>query len=92
MRRGLACGFPLVVILAGCVVWPDGTGPSAAPMPLDEALARRDRGEAVIVDVRSAREFAEGHIPGALNIPARDILSRASEIRRMGKLPVLYCG
>ena len=82
----------LVILVGGCVIWPEGTGPKAAPMPLDEALARRDRGEAVIVDVRSASSFAEGHIPGAINIPATEIPSRVAEIRRLGKLPILYCG
>ncbi len=93
MRRWLPCGLVLLATLAGgCVVWPEGTGPKAPPMSLAEALARRDRGEAVIVDVRSARAFAEGHIPGALNIPAGKIASRVAEIRRLGKLPILYCG
>ncbi len=93
MKRWLVGGLVLFATLAGgCVVWPEGTGPSAAPMPLDEALARRDRGEAVIIDVRSARFFAEGHIPGAISIPAAEIPSRIAEIRRLGKLPILYCG
>jgi rhodanese-related sulfurtransferase len=93
MKRCLVGGLVLFAALAGgCVVWPEGTGPSAAPMPLDEALARRDRGEAVIIDVRSARFFSEGHIPGAISIPAAEIPSRIAEIRRLGKLPILYCG
>jgi hypothetical protein len=90
-RRVLAVGL-LVTLATGCVVWPEGKGPKAGPMPLDEALARRDRGEAVIIDVRSAASFAEGHIPGAIDIPVPEIPSRAVEIRRMGKLPILYCG
>ena len=89
----LLWGGVLIAILAsGCVVWPEGTGPAAPPIPLDEALARRDRGEAVIVDVRSARAFAEGHIPGAISIPADRIPTRVAEIRGLGKLPILYCG
>lgn len=35
----------------------------------DELLARLDRGEAVIVDVRPAAEYAAGHLPGAVHIP-----------------------
>lgn len=82
----------LAFAAAGCVLWPEGSGPGAAEMPLAEALARRDRGEAVLVDVRSRDSYAQGHIPGALNIPAREIEGQAVEIRRMGKLPILYCG
>jgi rhodanese-related sulfurtransferase len=61
-------------------------------MPLDEALARRDRGGAVLVDVRSREAYAEGHIPGALNIAVNEIEAQAPAIRTMGRLPILYCG
>jgi rhodanese-related sulfurtransferase len=75
-----------------CVVWPAGSGPGAAEVPLAEALARCDRGEAVLIDVRSPSAFAAGHIPGAVNVPESTIAARAAEIRRMGRLPILYCG
>ena len=75
-----------------CVVWPQGAGPDAAAMPLAEALERRDRGEAVLIDVRSREAYAEGHIPGALEHPVDEIEGRAAEIRKMGRLPILYCG
>jgi hypothetical protein len=78
--------------LSGCVLWPEGEGPRAAPMPLREALARRDKGEVVFVDVRSTGAWAAGHIPGALSIPESQITGRVAEIRRLRKLPVLYCG
>ena len=85
---------PLLVTLVavGCVVWPQGAGPEAAAMPLVEALQRRDRGEAVLIDVRSGQDYAEGHVPGALSIPSSEIEGRAAEVRKMGRLPILYCG
>ena len=61
-------------------------------MPLAEALERCDRGEAMLIDLRSRAAYAAGHIPGALNIGSDAIEGRAAEIRRMGRLPVLYCG
>ena len=82
----------LALVASSCVVWPEGTGPKAPPMPLEEALARRDRGEAVIVDVRSAAAFARGHVRGAVNVPGSQMESRFAEIRGWGKLPILYCG
>ena len=89
-RRALLAGsFSLSV---GCAVWPAGTGPGAPEMPLTEALERCGRGEAVLVDVRSPTAYARGHVPGALNIPAPEVALRAAEIRRMGRLPILYCG
>jgi hypothetical protein len=77
---------------ASCVLWPAGSGPGAAEVPLEDALARRDRGEAVLIDVRTAESYAAGHIPGAVNVPAGEIEARATEIRRMGRSPILYCG
>ena len=39
-----------------------------------ELRARRAAGEAVVVvDVRSAEEFAAGHIEGAIHVPVADI-------------------
>jgi hypothetical protein len=94
----LRCPLRLAALAAlclsplACVVWPEGTGPAATPVRLAEALALRDSGEAVLVDVRSREAYAKGHLPGAVNIPASQVEERASEIRRMGRLPILYCG
>jgi hypothetical protein len=77
---------------AGCVVWPAGSGPKAGPIAAAEALAMRDRGEAVIFDVRPLEAYAQGHIPGALRIDGSEVAERAAELRRLGRLPILYCG
>ena len=39
----------------------------------DELKLARDTEGAVIIDVRDADEYAQGHIPGAINIPAHNI-------------------
>ena len=39
------------------------------------------RDEALILDVRSAREFATGHLPGALNVPHVELRGRIDEVR-----------
>lgn len=93
-RYGLRSIALLALALSsvGCVLWPEGAGPGAPAMALAEALERRDRGEAVLIDVRSAEAYGAGHIPGALNIAASQIETRVAEIRRMGRLPILYCG
>ncbi|MEV2276696.1 metalloregulator ArsR/SmtB family transcription factor [Nocardiopsis sp. NPDC049922] len=38
------------------------------------------RGAAVVVDLRSAREFAEGHVPGAISVPSRELEERIAEL------------
>ncbi|ODS98203.1 MAG: tRNA 2-selenouridine(34) synthase MnmH [Lautropia sp. SCN 69-89] len=45
-------------------------------LPIDEAVARLDGFDA-IVDARSPSEFAEDHLPGALNAPVLDDAQRA---------------
>jgi hypothetical protein len=89
MKRRLAL---LLAPLAfgACVVWPAGSGPNAAPLTFDQALALGDK--AVFVDVREPWQFAESHIPGAINVPAEQVAARAEELRRLGRLPVFYCG
>lgn len=46
-------------------------------IPLDQALALRDRG-ALLVDARSPAEYAEATLPGALNVPILDDGERAA--------------
>jgi len=47
----------------------------------------------LILDVRSPKEYAEGHIPGAINIPHDQLGSRLAEIgSHKDKDVVLYCG
>ena len=45
-----------------------------------------------ILDVRTAEEFAEGHVPGAVNIPVSDLANRAGEIMPYQQEEiVVYC-
>lgn len=44
---------------------------------------------ALLVDVRSAAEFASGHAPGTVNIPLPELGSRLSEIPKTA--PVVLC-
>jgi hypothetical protein len=91
LRTVRAAAAALSLAASACVVWLEGTGPDAKPVPLAEALGRVSRNEAVLVDVRTPEAYAGGHIPRAVNVPADRIEARAPELRRMG-LPILYCG
>ncbi len=44
-----------------------------------------------IIDVREPFEFADEHIPGAVNIPLNSIPAHAEEIRNFQAPVVLYC-
>ncbi|MEO1375755.1 MAG: rhodanese-like domain-containing protein [Cyanobacteria bacterium J06635_10] len=46
----------------------------------------------LILDVRSAEEYAEGRVPGAINIDYRELPSRIDEVRNFGRRKiVVYC-
>jgi rhodanese-related sulfurtransferase len=47
---------------------------------LDDVRARP--GDAALVDVREPEEFANGHVPGALNLPQADLATRLDEVPR----------
>ncbi len=44
------------------------------------ALVNKD--EAVVVDIRPAKDFATGHIVGALNIPQDKLIARLAELEK----------
>lgn len=46
----------------------------------EELLRRVGAGEAVVLDVRPATEYAAGHIPGAISIPLDELAERLDEL------------
>jgi len=84
-RLALAAGISLAVACGGADAGPPITGPElAARLGGDDAP--------LVLDVRSPEEFAAGHVPGALNVPLRD-LSGALERIEAAPAPevVVYC-
>lgn len=60
------------------------------PVTREELLARLERGEAVVVDVRPTEEYRAGHIPGAVSIPLEELRDRLGELPRTAEV-VAYC-
>jgi rhodanese-related sulfurtransferase len=56
----------------------------------DELLRRLDSGDAVVLDVRPAQEYAGGHLPGAIHIPLEELAGRLSELSTDREI-VAYC-
>ena len=57
-----------------------------------QALDKIKTGNISVIDVRTPEEFAEGHVPGAINIPYDKIGERLHEIPATKDQPVLlYC-
>ncbi|MFD2552549.1 rhodanese-like domain-containing protein [Bizionia sediminis] len=46
--------------------------------------------DAVILDVRTKREWESGHIPGAMHIPLNTLPNRIETIKKLNK-PVIVC-
>jgi len=60
---------------------------TTGPVELERMM---QQGEAInVVDVRAAEDYAEGHIPGAINLP-KDQWRTFTGLRQ-GKINVLYC-
>jgi rhodanese-related sulfurtransferase len=66
----------------------------AAPISQADLLARIERKDPdlVVLDVRTAAEFAAGHVPGARNVSHELLASRLDELSAArDKQVVLYC-
>jgi rhodanese-related sulfurtransferase len=71
-------------------------GGAAAPAPKDVRVdgataAALVQGGARLVDVRSAQEFAGGHLPGAVNVPYDEVEKHLAALGESGDAIVLYC-
>ncbi len=63
---------------------------SMEPVTRAELRKRLEAGLATVLDVRPADEFAQGHVPGAVNIPLKELEGRLDELPA-GKEIVAYC-
>jgi hydroxyacylglutathione hydrolase len=84
MRTPILAAAASLLLAAGC---------SAQTISRSELAAKLESGAApVVVDVRSAREFDAGRIPGAIHLPYQSALARADEIPAPKSASiVLYC-
>jgi phage shock protein E len=56
-----------------------------------EQVRRLMAQRAQIVDVLPAREYAEDHLPGAVNLPLRRIEAEATRVLDPARPVVVYC-
>lgn len=58
----------------------------------EEGKALIDEGGVTVVDVRTPQEYAEAHVPGAINIPNEDIgTAQPAELGNLDEPLVVYC-
>jgi rhodanese-related sulfurtransferase len=68
----------------------DYLGEEVEAVGREELIARLRRGEAVLVDVRPAEEYAAGHIDGARSIPITELERRLVELPEDREV-IAYC-
>ena len=84
--------FITALLLVGCAV-PAEREISYRQITMDEAIAMmEEKSGYIILDVRTAAEFDEKHIPGAINIPNEAIGTDAiPELPDKDQLILVYC-
>ena len=80
------------VLLSSCGT-PGSSSSGYRQISMDEAVKMmRDEKDYIILDVRRPDEFAEGHIPGAINVPNEEIgATEIAELPDKSQLILEYC-
>jgi rhodanese-related sulfurtransferase len=85
----------LVMIVSGAMlVWPFIQGRVSAVREVGamEATALINRRNAVMLDVREAKEYEGGRIANAVHLPQSQLASRGHELKKLTARPVIaYC-
>lgn len=99
-KRLLPLGLSLLLLLSACSSKGGSSGASGSedgfPAPVkitaEEAHARMNGGSPTVVDVRTAGEYAGGHIPGAILLPNEDIGAELpSQLPVLDAEILIYC-
>ncbi len=75
MKKGLSLFFAVfLLLLTACGAAPEAVAEEGYRLiPQEEAAAMMEEDGVLVLDVRREDEYAEGHIPGAVNLPNEDI-------------------
>lgn len=77
------------VVLAAVVMGISGCGTTEVVEP--DQLSEKIGQGALVVDVRTRQEYAQGHFGGAINIPVDEIEQRLNELGPKVDPIVVYC-
>ena len=87
--------LPLILsmmLLSSCVT-PKSSSLGYRQISMNDAVKMmKDEKNYIILDVRRPDEFAEGHIPGAINVPNEEIgTAEIAELPNKSQLILVYC-
>ena len=60
-------------------------------IPAQEAVSLINRAGAVVVDIRSAEDFAAGHIIDAVHFPLADLPKGGDKLKKLTGKPIIVC-
>ena len=85
--------FILSLMLLSSCGTPGSSSSGYRQISMDEAVKMmRDEKDYIILDVRRPDEFADGHIPGAINVPNEGIGTvEIAELPNKSQLILVYC-
>ena len=84
----------IALVSGGMLLWPFLRKGAGGPwVNTLEATQLINRSDALVVDLRSAEDYARGHILGAKSVPLADLERRAGELEKHKARPVIvHCG
>jgi len=87
-----ACALVALILAAA---WPAAaqlTDETAVPrISVAELKRALDAGQALVIDVRDGRSYAESHLPGSINIPLDQFAQKLTLLKGSRKTLVAYC-
>ena len=85
--------FVLSLMLLSSCGTPGSLSSGYRQISMDEAVKMmKDEKNYIILDVRRPDEYAEGHIPGAINVPNEEIgTTEIAELPDKSQLILVYC-
>jgi rhodanese-related sulfurtransferase len=81
----------LVLLSGGGLVWQsmEGRGTTVSSLQATQLI---NQDKAVVMDVRPANEFAQGHVPGAMNVPLSELPLKIGQLNKyQSKTVILVC-
>ncbi len=81
--------FLLALASAAGLFWPLLRGGAMGSISTADAVQLMNREKAVVVDVRSAAEFASGSIPGAKNVELADLDNKLASVVKSKDTPIV---
>jgi rhodanese-related sulfurtransferase len=82
----------IIAVVSGLMLFWPGLLQTGKLLSAQQATQRINHDNAEIIDVREAHEFAGGHLPGARNIPLKELAGRIAELAASKEKPlILVC-